>query len=85
MSTRINHTINDHTDSVTAVFHAILGGKFRIRIINDQGPGHRDGIVLDDNDVPIGSASDYIYAGMGFAVHTRPFGGYVSLDQIEFV
>lgn len=42
-------------------------------------------LVLDDAGNVIGSASDYIYSGSGFAVHTRPFGGYVAESQIEFV
>lgn len=78
-------TIQEKTDSVTAVFHALLGGMFRVRLTEDRGPGRRHGEVLDDAGNVIGSAADYIYGGKGFAVHTRPFGGYVPCDQIQFV
>jgi hypothetical protein len=78
-------TIKADTDSVTAVWHSILGGKFRVRLTQDNGPGRRYGFVLDDNDNIIGSAQDTTYGGRGFAVHTRPFGGFVPMEQIEFV
>lgn len=79
-------TINATTDSVSAVVHACMGGKFRVRLEDPKAkPGSRWGDVLDDNGVRIGDASDYIYGGRGFAIHTRPFGGFVSEEQIEFV
>jgi hypothetical protein len=78
-------TIKADTDSVTAVWFSILGGKFRIRLSQDDGPGRRIGEVLDDSGNVIGSAQDYTYGGNGFAVHTRPFGGFVPMEQVEFV
>lgn len=78
-------TISADTDSVSAVFHAVLGGRFRVRLYRDNGPGHRSGHVLDDAGNRIGDAHDYIYGGRGFAVHTRPYGGYVPAEQIDFV
>jgi hypothetical protein len=78
-------TISNATDSLTAVRFAIAGGRFRVRLTEDNGPGRRWGDVLDDNGSVIGSAHDSIYGGRGFAVQTRPFGGFVSTDQIDFV
>jgi hypothetical protein len=81
-------TIKADTRPLIAVYHAYHGGMFRVRLTEEsreRGPGSRVGVVLDDDDNPIGSASDWAYGGKGFAVHTRPFGGYVPLDQIEFV
>jgi len=79
-------TISKDTNSVIAVWHAVTGGKFRIKLRDRKAkPGQREGSVLDDAGNVIGSASDYIYGGSGFAVHTRPFGGYVAENQIEFV
>lgn len=79
-------TINSQTSAGVAVVFACLGGKFRVRLDDPTAkPGSRWGDVLDDSGVRIGDASDYIYGGRGFAVHTRPFGGFVSEDQIEFV
>lgn len=79
-------TINATTDSLTATVHAILGGKFRLRLRNPRArPGQREATVLDDSGEEIGEAYDSTYGGAGFAVHTKPFAGYVALDQIEFV
>jgi hypothetical protein len=78
-------TINADTNSVEAVWFSLLGGKFRVRLTDDNGPGRRYGQVLDDAGNQIGDASDSIYGGRGFAVHTRPFGGFVPEEQIEFV
>lgn len=73
------------TDSVSAVIYAISGGKYVVRLTDSTAlPGSRSGEVLDSDGQVIGSASDYIYGGRGFAVHTRAFGGYVSSDQILF-
>jgi len=82
----MSKTIDRDTHSVAAVLFAIGGGRFRIRLDDKRArPGQRSGKVLNDAGEVIGSASDYIYGGSGFAVHTRPFGGYVSADQIDFV
>ena len=79
-------TIDRNTDSLSAVWHAITGGRFRVRLDDPKAPaGKRSGAVLDDRDEVLGTASDYIYGGAGFCVHTRAFGGYVALEQIEFV
>ncbi len=80
-----NKTISSNTNCVSAMRHAVLGGTFRVRLNEDRGPGHRWGEVLDDAGNVIGSAQDYTYGGSGFAVHTRPFAGYVPTHQIEFV
>ena len=58
---------------------------FRLRLTEDNGPGRRHAEVLDADGKVIGSAMDYTYGGLGYAVHTKPFGGYVPLDMIEFV
>lgn len=78
-------TISANTSPVDAVFHSVLGGKFRVRLTRDNGPGRRSGEVLDDAGNRIGDASDYIYGGRGYAVHTRPFGGFVPESQIVYV
>lgn len=78
-------TINENTGSTEAVGHAISGGKFRLRLVEDNGPGSRHADVLDDNGKCIGGASDYIYQGRGWAVHTKPFAGFVPEEQIEYV
>lgn len=79
-------TITATTNPVNAVWHSLTGGKFRVKLENKRAvPGRRYGQVLDDNGNQIGDASDYIYGGRGFAVQTRPFGGFVPVEQIEFV
>lgn len=70
---------------VSAVAYAITGGKFRVRLTEDNGPGRRWGQVLDNDNNVIGEASDYTYRGKGFAVHTKPYAGYVPENQIIFV
>ena len=79
-------TISRDTSPVDAVWFAISGGTFRIRLSGHaMRPGQRSGEVLDDAGNVIGSASDYIYGGRGFAVHTPAYGGFVSTDQVVFV
>lgn len=79
-------TISNSIDSMSAVLFAILGGKFRLQLEDPKAlPGQRYAMVLDDEGSVIGNAYDYVYNGNGFAVHTKPFAGHVSLDQIEFV
>jgi hypothetical protein len=79
-------TITHDTPATVAVVHAVMGGKFRLRLHDPNAePGRRFADVLNDADEKLGGASDYIYRGTGFAVHTGPYGGYVSLDQVEFV
>lgn len=73
------------TDGVAAVLYSLLGGKYVVRLDEiDARPGCRSGVVLDSTGAVIGNASDHIYSGTGFAVHTKPFGGYVPCDQIVF-
>lgn len=78
-------------DAVSAVWHSLMGGKFRVRLSAwpnepvDTRPGHRFGDVLDEDGTVIGSAHDSTYGGRGFVVHTKPYGGFVPCDQIEFV
>jgi hypothetical protein len=81
-------TITDRTSPLVAVHHALAGGCFRVRLTQEsreRAPGARVGVVLDDEDTPIGSANDWLYQGSGFSVWTRPFAGFVPLEQIEFV
>jgi hypothetical protein len=78
-------TISKDTPSPAAFMFAVLGGRFRLRLTEDNGPGRRYAQVLDGKGEIIGDASDFIYNGSGFAVHTAPFAGYVPVEQIEFV
>jgi hypothetical protein len=79
-------TIKADTRPTIAAFHALSGGKFRIRLNpGHSGPGTRVGAVLDDDGNRIGSAHDWPYKDRGFSVHTRPFAGFVPREQIEFV
>lgn len=73
--------------SMEIVIGTIVGThRFRVRLSDpDALPGRRSGYVLDEQNHIIGDASDRIYGGTGFAVHTLPFGGYVPNDQIVFV
>lgn len=77
--------LTNDTDCVTAVAYACLGGMFRLRLTEDDGPGRRHAEVLDDAGAVIGSAYDYVYGGRGFSVWTKPYAGYVPMSQIEFV
>ena len=73
-------------DPVAAVLYALFGGKYVVRLTDATArPGRRSGEVLDSTGAVIGDASDFIYGGAGFCVHTRAFGGYVPADQIVFV
>lgn len=79
-------TIDANTDSVSAVWYSLLGGKFLVKLEDPEvTPGSRIGSVVDANGNTIGSAQDYTYAGRGFAVHTKPYAGYVPCEQIVFV
>ena len=79
-------TIDHDTSPLDAVFHAVVGGKFILRLHEPNAePGRRFADVLNDAGERIGSAHDFIYHGTGFAVHTGPYGGFVSLDQVVFV
>lgn len=73
-------TINQETKCVEAVWFAVLGGKF---ILRKDGDSDRFCYVLDDEGNVIGSAQR-IYAN-GYAVHTKPYAGYVNDKQIVFV
>jgi len=71
---------------VQMVIYSLKGGKFRVRLSDSSAkPGRRQGHVLDENDNIVGDASDAIYSGRGFAIHTAPFGGFVPAEQVEFV
>jgi hypothetical protein len=74
-------TIKDTTDPLTAMWFALSQGTFRIRMRQDGLSGE----VLDDDDNVIGSASTYLYGSRGFSVHTRPFAGFVSRDQVQLI
>ena len=76
----MTQTITAHTNSVDAVWHALTDGKF---ILRHDGRDDTFCDVLDDAGNVIGSAHR-IYSD-GYAVQTRPFGGYVSDKQIVFV
>ena len=79
-------TIKEDTNPVTAVWFALMGGKFRVRLhVEDHPTVSRWGDVLDDDDNVIGSASDFIYGGRGFAIHTKAYGGFVPSENIDFV
>lgn len=78
-------TISEGTNPVSAMWFALAGGTFRIRLTDDGGPGRRAGRVLDSDGNEIGSASDVTYGGRGFSVWTRPFAGFVPNEQIEIV
>ncbi len=78
--------VNADTSAVAAVWYSLLGGKFPVRLHDGcREPGHRYGDVLDEAGTTIGSAHDYIYGGRGWAVHTKPFAGYVPDEQIVIV
>jgi hypothetical protein len=74
-------TINNATTSVSAVWHSLTGGKFILRVTT---PGQGWAHVLDDQGNIIGDANQ-MYSDGGWAVHTKPFGGYVPSSQIIFV
>lgn len=79
-------TISKSTLPLAAELHAIAGGKIRIKLKNKRAPaGRRYGQVLDENNNVIGDASDAVFGGRRFSIHTRPFGGFVPVEQIEFV
>lgn len=79
-------TITSNTHPVDALRHTLLGGKFIVRLSDPEAkPGHRSGYVLDDAGDIIGDASDYIYSGRGYAVHTGPFAGFVPAEDIVIV
>lgn len=78
-------TINGETSSLAAVVHAVMGGKFRVRLTDDGKPGTRRGRVLDDEGNDIGEAYDSVYKGEAWCVATRPYHGYATLDQVEIV
>lgn len=81
----VKTTITADTSPVAAVRHAVAGGKFIIRLDRDNGPGRRSGSVLDDAGNVIGDASDYIYGGRGYAVHTAAYAGFVSESEAVYV
>ncbi len=78
-------TISSETDPLSAAMFSVLGGKFHLRITEDQGVGCRYADVLDDAGNKIGYAYDYLYPGSGWGVWTRPYAGYVPNEQVEVV
>lgn len=72
-------TISNETDSVTAVWFSLTGGKFLLELYSDSD---NQAMVLDGAGNVIGSASR-IYSD-GWSVQTKPFGGYVPDTQIVF-
>ncbi len=79
-------TIDANTDSLTAVLHTVTGGRIRVVLEDARAkPGERSGRVVDGLGNHLGTAQDYIYQGRGFAVQTRAFGGFVPVEQIDFV
>lgn len=76
--------ITAETPSVAALWYTILGGQFRLRMVQDNGIGHRWANVLDAEGNCIGQADDFIYGASGWAVHTAPFAGFVPNSQIVF-
>jgi hypothetical protein len=74
-------TIRDDTNPVCAAYFAVVGGTFRLREA-ESGAGYD---VLDDDGNVIGAASRSCYGASGFAVHTKPFAGFVPEAQIEYV
>ncbi len=79
-------TINANTSPVDAVWCSLLGGKFLVKLSDGvREPGRRFGTVVDEHGTVLGSAQDYTYSGRGWAVHTKPFAGYVPDEQIVIV
>ena len=74
-------TIKADTSPRDAVLFSLLGGSFRLRRIADSGMF----AVLDDDGNEIGHAHNVTYGNRGFSVWTRPFAGFVPIEQIEFV
>lgn len=72
-------TINADTNPLAAVWFAILGRKF---LLHEYTDGYA--YVLNDDGQIIGEAHRMSKSG-GWSVHTIPFGGVVSADQIMFV
>src|SRR5438477_11596304 len=81
-SNPVPFTINNSTDSVSAVWFSLLGGKFLLRIDEEFSSTYAE--VLDSEGNVIGSANQ-MYSDGGWAVHTVPFAGYVSPLQVVFV
>jgi len=76
-------TITKDTNPVAAVVFACMGGKFRLHEIKSRKYGSSYS-VLDDQGNVIGEAYQR-YANGGFSVWTKPYAGYVSPDNIEWV
>jgi len=66
--------------------HLTADGKVRVRLTgNGLQERYPSGDVVDIDGNVVGMASSYTYGGNAFAVHTRPFAGYVRFDECEFV
>lgn len=69
------------------IFASVLGGlRWTVQLRDgDRSPGLRSGLVIDRDGTVIGDASDYIYGGRGFAIHTRSFAGYVPAIDVDLI
>jgi len=66
-------------------FMGHLLGKTLLRVTDGHGkPGKRWAEVIRDGAV-VGTAYDSLYAGAGWCVSTREFGGYVPESQVQYV
>jgi len=73
-------TIHNDMNPLAAVYYWLFGGRFVLRYYSDC----RDcAMVLDENKNTIGEA--HAMRTGGWAVHTKPFSGYVPSSQIVFV
>jgi hypothetical protein len=77
-----DYFIRGDEGAVAIVWLTCLGAKWRLRRI--PGDEHFCQVIGEDGQV-IGSASNLIYGDRGWAVHTKPFGGFVAADEVVFV
>lgn len=73
--------------AVSIIWASAIGGlRWTVQLTpGDRSPGARSGLVIDRDGTVIGDASDYIYGGRGFAIHTRAFAGYVSAADVDLI
>ena len=82
MARKATYTMTGSEDSVTAVWAQCLGvGKYLLVRDPDSKTWAR---VINEKGEQIGDANQ-MYSDGGWAVHTRPFAGYVPPSQVEFV
>lgn len=80
----------DLTNSSNAHYAVVLSClgrlKFMVKLDNPNAePGRRYGYVLNESGEIVGDASDWMYCGLGFAIHTAAYGGFVDTENIVFV